>query len=115
MTAPADTEEEFCFVSDHSRSRQTEDEDREILTYAHIICDSAHEEVSNPSASEKRFHLGVTELLVVEESRVGVDVGVDALVHSERLWVDLRQVVRDRVWCQLVVRHFLQWTVRRCV
>ena len=42
------------------------------------------------------LHVGVGELLVVEESRVRVNVGVDALVYGKGLRVDLRYVSNDQ-------------------
>ena len=58
-------------------------------TDADVIGDAADKDVRDVPLPQVGLHLREAELLVVEEGRVGVDVGVDALVHLQGVGVDL--------------------------
>ena len=73
----------------HNKLQWTQEDHTFLITDANVVRNPADEEISDALPPEVLLQVGVSELLVVEEGRVGVDDGVHALVNLVRLGVDL--------------------------
>ena len=67
-----------------------------VHTDADISCDATDIDVSAALVSDELLQTGLAELGVVEEGGVGVDGGVDPLVHDPGLGVHLEVGVQLR-------------------
>ena len=59
------------------------------LTDANVKSDPANKDVRDVMSTEHLVQVGVVQLLIVKEGRVGVDLGPEALVYDRALRVDL--------------------------